>query len=147
MFRVTRYPMISKTESGRVGYRKKYRVAGRVRVPAGHWSQAGEFDAKFLNSKLDVCQYVIQSSDWQRLCIFENSHFVLVRSPVILSTWAAALYKCIYQARGSEVELRGLIGCNLLSCQRESNVMTKIRPHICCRCSGLFIKELFSKSC
>ena len=36
MFRVTRYPMISKTESGRVGYRKKYRVAGRVRVPAGH---------------------------------------------------------------------------------------------------------------
>ena len=37
MFRVTRYPMISKTESGRVGYREKYRVAGRVRVPAGHW--------------------------------------------------------------------------------------------------------------
>ena len=36
MFRVTRYPMISKPESGRVGYRKKYRVAGRVRVPAGH---------------------------------------------------------------------------------------------------------------
>ena len=36
MFRVTRYPMISKTESGRVGYRNKYRVAGRVRVPAGH---------------------------------------------------------------------------------------------------------------
>ena len=29
--------MISKTESGWVGYRKKYRVAGRVRVPAGHW--------------------------------------------------------------------------------------------------------------
>ena len=29
--------MISKTESGRVGYREKYRVAGRVRVPAGHW--------------------------------------------------------------------------------------------------------------
>ena len=37
MFRVTRYPMISKTESGRVRYRQKYRVAGRVRVPAGHW--------------------------------------------------------------------------------------------------------------
>ena len=37
MFWVTRYPMISKTGSGRVGYRKKYRVAGRVRVPAGHW--------------------------------------------------------------------------------------------------------------
>ena len=37
MFRVTRYPMIFKTKSGRVGYRKKYRVAGRVRVPAGHW--------------------------------------------------------------------------------------------------------------
>ena len=28
--------MISTTESGRVGYRMKYRVAGRVRVPAGH---------------------------------------------------------------------------------------------------------------
>ena len=28
--------MISKTESGRVGYGKKYRVAGRVRVPTGH---------------------------------------------------------------------------------------------------------------
>ena len=39
MFRVTRYPITSKTESGRVGYRKKYRVAGQVRVPAGHWSQ------------------------------------------------------------------------------------------------------------
>ena len=37
MFRVTRYPMISKTELGRVGYQKKYRVAGRDRVPAGHW--------------------------------------------------------------------------------------------------------------
>ena len=36
MFRVTRYQMISKTESGQVGYRKKYWVAGRVRVPAGH---------------------------------------------------------------------------------------------------------------
>ena len=31
--------MISKTESGWVGYRKKYQVAGRVRVPAGHCSQ------------------------------------------------------------------------------------------------------------
>ena len=40
MFRVTRYPMISKTESGRVGYRKKYRVAGRVWVPAGHCVRA-----------------------------------------------------------------------------------------------------------
>ena len=42
MFRVTRYPMISKTESGRVGYRNKYRVAGRVRVPAGHWTSEHE---------------------------------------------------------------------------------------------------------
>ena len=39
IFRVTCYPMIFKTESGRVGYRMKYRVAGRVRVPAGHWTQ------------------------------------------------------------------------------------------------------------
>ena len=37
MFGFTRYPMKSKTESGRVGYRKKYRVAGRVWVPPGHW--------------------------------------------------------------------------------------------------------------
>ena len=36
MFRVTRYPMISKTELGRVRYQKKYRVAGQVQVPAGH---------------------------------------------------------------------------------------------------------------
>ena len=36
MFRVARCPMIYKTESGWVGYRKKYLVAGRVRVPAGH---------------------------------------------------------------------------------------------------------------
>ena len=34
MFRVTLYLMISKTELGRVGYRKKYRVAGRVQVLA-----------------------------------------------------------------------------------------------------------------
>ena len=47
MFRVTRYPMISKTESGRVGYRKKYGVAGRVQVPAGHWlgAQGGAKEA------------------------------------------------------------------------------------------------------
>ena len=43
MFRVTRYPMISKTESGRVGYREKYRVAGRVRVPAGHCSHTQKY--------------------------------------------------------------------------------------------------------
>ena len=41
MFRVTRYPMISETESGRVGYRKKYRVEGRGRVPAGHCPWVG----------------------------------------------------------------------------------------------------------
>ena len=45
MFRVTRYPIISKTESGRVRYRKKYRVAGRVRVPAGHWWLSKAFQA------------------------------------------------------------------------------------------------------
>ena len=37
MFRLTCYLTISKTELGRVGYRKKYRVAGRLRLPAGHW--------------------------------------------------------------------------------------------------------------
>ena len=46
MFRVTRYPMISKTESGRVRYRKKYRVAGRVRVPAGHWLVGSELSGR-----------------------------------------------------------------------------------------------------
>ena len=46
MFWVTRYPMIFKTELGRVGYRKKYRVAGRVRVPAGHWP-SGLKESKF----------------------------------------------------------------------------------------------------
>jgi len=43
MFRVTRYLMISKTEWGWVGYRKKYWVAGRVRVPAGHWTPLNIF--------------------------------------------------------------------------------------------------------
>ena len=53
MFQVTRYPMISKTESGRVGYQKKYRVAGRVRVPAGHCMYAISFAiAIFTNTKL-----------------------------------------------------------------------------------------------
>ena len=46
MFRVTRYPLISKTESGQVGYRKKYRVAGRVRVPAGHCTSGAGKDWK-----------------------------------------------------------------------------------------------------
>ena len=46
MFRVTRYPVFFKTESGWVGYREKYRVAGRVRVPAGHWP-SGLKESKF----------------------------------------------------------------------------------------------------
>ena len=55
MFRVTRYPMISKTESGRVGYRKKYLVAGRVRVPAGHWWQGNLLDYLVLDDVYDDC--------------------------------------------------------------------------------------------
>ena len=47
MFRVTRYPMISRTESGRVGYRKKYWVAGRSRVPAGHWQGGASITVVF----------------------------------------------------------------------------------------------------
>ena len=36
--------MIFKNESGRVGYQMKYRVSGRVRVPAGHcpWGQGSD---------------------------------------------------------------------------------------------------------
>ena len=37
LLRVTRYQMISKLN--RVRYQMKYRVSGRVRVPAGHWRQ------------------------------------------------------------------------------------------------------------
>ena len=39
---VTRYPMIFKTESGRAGYRKKYRVSGRIREPVD--TDAGVLD-------------------------------------------------------------------------------------------------------
>ena len=35
-------------------------------------------DAKYLNSKLDECQYVMQSSDWQRWYIFENSPLIML---------------------------------------------------------------------
>ena len=38
MFWVTRYPMISKIDLGRVGYQRKYWVAGQVWVPARHWA-------------------------------------------------------------------------------------------------------------
>ena len=38
--------MIPKTESGRVKYRKKYRVAGRVWVPAGHWPVGSELSGR-----------------------------------------------------------------------------------------------------
>ena len=54
MFWVTRYPMISKTESGRVGYRNKYRVAGRVRVPAGHCPHPPPLVQVFLESNNDL---------------------------------------------------------------------------------------------
>ena len=52
MFRVTGYPMISKTESGRVGYRQKYRVAGRVQVPAGHCTRCAELSLVAIVNKL-----------------------------------------------------------------------------------------------
>ena len=54
MFRVTRYPMISKSESGRVGYGEKYRVAGRVRVPAGHWIHSRGLNVIRLQDHRDV---------------------------------------------------------------------------------------------
>ena len=54
MFRVTRYLIISKTESGRVGYRKKYRVAGRVWVPAGHCKWAGKANILHYMAKNDI---------------------------------------------------------------------------------------------
>ena len=57
MFRVTRYPMISKTESDRVGYRKKYRVAGRVGVPAGHWLEFDSFPFVCLFDEICKAEY------------------------------------------------------------------------------------------
>ena len=77
MFRVTRYPMIYKTESGRVGYRKKYRVAGRVRVPAGHCT--GCLKKNFLLWKLGVANITADNEKstiiffWQMQVI----HFVI----------------------------------------------------------------------
>ena len=63
MFRVTRYPMISKTESGRVGYRKKYRVAGRVRVPAGHCMEVATANLKAPNIvKWNIPEKIMQNA-------------------------------------------------------------------------------------
>ena len=53
MFRVNPYPMISKIESGQVGYRKKYRVSGRVRVPAGHWIHPMDLNE---NTEIPCCE-------------------------------------------------------------------------------------------
>ena len=47
--------MISKTESGRVGYRKKYRVAGRDRVPVGHWL----WDRNFLRAPAGYAEVAV----------------------------------------------------------------------------------------
>ena len=70
----------------------------------------------FFSAKLLLYCYIVVFFHIDANFFYSKLDDVLVRSPVIFSTWAAALYKCIYQARGSEVELRGLIGCNLLSC-------------------------------
>ena len=63
MFQVTCYLMISKTEAGRVGYRKKYRVVGRVRVPAGHCWQR-EHCAVVLISMSSGYQLQSYESSW-----------------------------------------------------------------------------------
>ena len=72
MFRVTRYPMISKTESGRVRYRKKYWVAGRVRVPAGHclaravdYAQKTKWTIEGLGKKVNAPENnIVDMDDW-----------------------------------------------------------------------------------
>ena len=71
---------------------------------------------KFQIGRVSIYHAIIGLTEVVHIWEFPPHHVDLLRSPVISSIWAAALYKCIYQARSSEVELRGLIGCNLLSC-------------------------------
>ena len=61
--------MISKTESGWVGYRKKYRVAGRVRVPAGHC-----LTVELTNTALPF-QYIYKYRDGDAVYIKPASRF------------------------------------------------------------------------
>ena len=79
MFRVTRYPMISKTESGRVGYQKKYRVAGRVRVPAGHW----------LDHTCHVHMIVLPKTWYQYLLILKYFQVLGLSHTAFHNTWLA----------------------------------------------------------
>ena len=102
MFRVTRYPMISKTESGRVGYWKKYRVAGRVRVPAGHCPypfsksmtilinttpvvefdsfQSGKLFLHLLQSEVDLHDDEVHHVDFEHLEVIQDLHVPIIKS-------------------------------------------------------------------
>ena len=57
MFWVTHYPMISQTESGRVGYREIYQVVGRVREPAGHCPQLLRIYEVVLSYRFEETQF------------------------------------------------------------------------------------------
>ena len=83
MFQVTRYPLISKTESGRVGYRKKYQVAGRVRVPAGHlWGDIMEGSQKAQNHMFFSIRFFFSPFIW-----FFQTYFTTRNH-----SWAAKTY-------------------------------------------------------
>ena len=118
MFRVTRYPMISKTESGRVGYRKKYQVAGRVRVPAGHWlAHTGHISGLQLSGTsissvaLGQCLHTVQ---------------------------AIQCYACI-QLHGSDLEAIQYQGVNLRRPYLPRSQNQSISSDLCWGPGGLFI--------
>ena len=87
MFRVTRYPMISKTEMGWVGYRKKYRVAGRVRVPAGHCQYAN--DERLSSSAILVDKMDFLTSFSWFLVLFS---LVVIKIPRFLSEFLSLCF-------------------------------------------------------
>ena len=103
MFRVTRYPMISKTESGRVGYRKKYRVAGWVRVPAGHWLK-GLLFFKFLLIFAGV--ECLMRLWWVLAGLVYKLPLSRVQPEIISSSWTATYCK---KAKGHTCKKREIV--------------------------------------
>ena len=107
MFRVTRYPMISKTESGRVGYRTKYWVAGRVRVPAGHCRQDRQdrqdnSSEVFFPSTIELFPHTTQSNLLWCLCVFLDERKLscwadVRRCEVIREAQASAVSSYLYR--------------------------------------------------
>ena len=99
--------MISKTESGRVGYQKKYRVAGRVRVPAGHWCWL-----VFVGAGL-----IWDNSGWYVVVV---GQYNLVLHG-IKKTWVSKRLLCLYILKKSGE----LVGCHHSGTDGRTNAQTR----------------------